>query len=141
MDNFIIRESNKSESEQVINEIINYNLSKVPKTQEDDFIYINRVILNSDGKIIAGINSKMYCWNCLYIDVLWINEDYRKQGLGSILLKEVENTSKEKGCYLIHLDTFDFQAKDFYIKNGYKVFGTLDECPKGHKRYFMSKVI
>ncbi|MEG0004905.1 MAG: GNAT family N-acetyltransferase [Clostridium sp.] len=141
MDNFIIRESNKSESEQVINEIINYNLSKVPKTQEDDFIYINRVILNSDGKIIAGINSKMYCWNCLYIDVLWINEDYRKQGLGSILLKEVENASKEKGCYLIHLDTFDFQAKDFYIKNGYKVFGTLDECPKGHKRYFMSKVI
>ncbi|MEG0480216.1 MAG: GNAT family N-acetyltransferase [Clostridium sp.] len=141
MDNFIIRESNKSESEQVINEIINYNLSKVPKTQEDDFIYINRVILNSDGKIIGGINSKMYCWNCLYIDVLWINEDYRKQGLGSILLKEVENASKEKGCYLIHLDTFDFQAKDFYIKNGYKVFGTLDECPKGHKRYFMSKVI
>ncbi|MEF9952045.1 MAG: GNAT family N-acetyltransferase [Clostridium sp.] len=141
MDNFIIRESSKSESEQVINEIVNYNLSKVPKTQEDAFIYINRVILNSEGKIIAGINSRMYCWNCLYIDVLWIDKDYRKQGLGSIILKEVETTAKEKGCYLIHLDTFDFQAKDFYIKNGYKVFGVLDECPKDHKRYFMSKII
>ena len=42
---------------------------------------------------------------------------------------------------LIHLDTFDFQAKDFYLKHGYEVFGVLDDCPKGHKRYYMKKVL
>ena len=62
-------------------------------------------------------------------------------GYGSILLKEVEKIAKEKGCYLIHLDTFDFQAKDFYVKHGYEVFGVLDNCPPGHKRYFMKKDI
>lgn len=30
--------------------------------------------------------------------------------------------------------------KDFYIKHGYEVFGVLDDCPKGHKRYFFNKI-
>ena len=92
-------------------------------------------------EIIAGILSKMYCWNCLYIDVLWVKEEYRKSGLGSKLIKEIEGLAKEKNCNLIHLDTFDFQAKDFYIKYGYEIFGVLDECPKGHKRYYLKKNI
>ncbi|MGN0144593.1 MAG: GNAT family N-acetyltransferase, partial [Clostridium sp.] len=83
---------------------------------------------------------EMYCWNCLYIDVLWVSEEYRKHGLGSRLLNEIESIATEKGCHLIHLDTFDFQAKDFYIKHGYEVFGVLDECPEGHKRYFLKKI-
>ena len=89
----------------------------------------------------AGILSKMYCWNCLYIDTLWIKEEYRKEKLGSKLLKEVEEIAKEKGCHLIHLDTFDFQAKDFYIKYGYEIFGVLDDCPEEHSRYYMKKSI
>jgi hypothetical protein len=37
--------------------------------------------------------------------------------------------------------TFDFQAKDFYLKHEYEVLGILDDCPKGHKRYYMEKVL
>jgi hypothetical protein len=40
----------------------------------------------------------------------------------------------------LHLDTFDFQAKDFYVKHGYEVFGVLEDCPEGHVRYFMKKI-
>ncbi len=141
MYDYVIKESNKEEVELIIDGIVNYNLSKVPLIQESPFIWINRVIKDKNGEVIAGVNSKMYCWNCLYIDVLWVKEDHRKDGLGSKLLKEVEKISRKKGCYLIHLDTFDFQAKDFYMKHGYVIFGTLDQCPKGHKRYFMEKRI
>ncbi|ETI89329.1 GNAT family N-acetyltransferase [Clostridium butyricum] len=141
MSNYIIRESNEEESELIVDKIVEYNLSKVPIIQESSFIWINRVIVDTYGDIIAGINSKMYCWNCLYIDVLWVKEEYRKEGLGSKILNEIEKVAKDKGCYLIHLDTFDFQAKDFYIKHGYDIFGILDECPQRHKRYFMKKII
>lgn len=141
MCDYIIKESSKEEAELIIKGIVDYNLSKVSLIQEAPFIWINRVIADIKGDIIAGINSKMYCWNCLYIDVLWVKEEHRKEGLGSKLLSEVEEIAKEKGCYLIHLDTFDFQAKDFYIKHGYEIFGVLDECPQGHKRYYMKKVI
>lgn len=141
MSNYIIRESNEEESELIVDKIVEYNLSKVPIIQESSFIWINRVIVDTYGDIIAGINSKMYCWNCLYIDVLWVKEEYRKEGLGSKILNEIEKVAKDKGCYLIHLDTFDFQAKDFYIKHEYDIFGILDECPQRHKRYFMKKII
>ncbi|APF22715.1 GNAT family N-acetyltransferase [Clostridium butyricum] len=141
MSNYIIRESNEEESELIVDKIVEYNLSKVPIIQESSFIWINRVIVDTYGDIIAGINSKMYCWNCVYIDVLWVKEEYRKEGLGSKILNEIEKVAKDKGCYLIHLDTFDFQAKDFYIKHGYDIFGILDECPQRHKRYFMKKII
>ncbi|WP_428817146.1 GNAT family N-acetyltransferase [Clostridium butyricum] len=141
MSNYIIKESSEEEAELIVDKIVEYNLSKVPIIQESSFIWINRVIIDTDGNIIAGINSKMYCWNCLYIDVLWVKEEYRKSGIGSKILNEIEKVAKDKGCYLIHLDTFDFQAKDFYIKHGYDIFGILDECPQRHKRYFMKKII
>lgn len=128
-----------SDEAYIIGKLVEYNLSKVPAEQENLFININRKITDNNGNIIAGCIAKMYCWNVMYIDTLWVDEGYRSQGLGSKLLAEVESLAKEKGCYLIHLDTFDFQAKDFYIKHGYTLFGTLDECPKEHKRYYLKK--
>jgi hypothetical protein len=40
-----------------------------------------------------------------------------------------------------HLDTFDFQAEAFYLKGGYEMFGILDDCPPGHKRFFLRKTL
>ena len=141
MSNYVIEESTREEYNIVDDGIVEYNLSKVPFTQEPAFIAINRVIKGENGEVLAGINSMLYCWNCLYIDVLWVKDGFRKEGYGSGLLNEVEKIAKEKGCKLIHLDTFDFQAKDFYIKHGYEVFGKLDNCPIEHKRYYMKKTI
>lgn len=102
---------------------------------------MSRKVLSEDGKILAGIIVRMYCWRCIYIDTFWIDESMRGEGLGTLLLEEVERVAKENGSHLIHLDTFDFQAKDFYLAHGYSVFGELEDCPKGHTRYFMSKVL
>lgn len=77
----------------------------------------------------------------MHIDALWVNEKYQKRGLGSRLLKEVEAVAAENGCTLAHLSTFDFQAKDFYIKHGYEVFGTLENSPERHCRYYLKKKI
>jgi ribosomal protein S18 acetylase RimI-like enzyme len=139
MKNFVISEGTNEEENLVKNGLFEYNFNEVPFTQESPFASINRVMKNSNGDILGGIISKMYCWNCLYITVLWVSENFRKEGCGTTLLKEVENIAKEKGCRLVHLDTFDFQAKDFYIKHGYEVFGILEDCPVGHVRYFMKK--
>ena len=51
----------------------------------------------------------------------------------------LENIAAGEGCSLIHPDTFDFQAKDFYRKLGYEVFGILDGCPEWHCRYYLKK--
>lgn len=128
-----------TDADYICDKLVEYNLSRVPKTQETDFVNIYKKIVNEKGEIIAGCLAKMYCWNVIYVDILWIDEAYRKQGLGSKLLKEIERIAVEEDCTLIHLDTFDFQAKDFYIKHGYEVFGVLEDCPKEHCRYYLKK--
>lgn len=50
-------------------------------------------------------------------NIIWVKYPvHRKQGLGAKLLQEIEQIAIEKNCTLVHLDIFDFQAKDFYVK-------------------------
>lgn len=119
--------------------LVAYNLERVPMTQREPFIGISRKITDGNGTLLAGCVAEVYCWNVACVDVLWVDGRYRGRGLGSALLAEVERAAGEEGCSLIHLDTFDFQAKEFYIKRGYEVFGTLEDCPDGHCRYYLKK--
>lgn len=141
MKNYTIQEATQADLNLVEAGLVEYNLSQVPLIQEKPFMPINLVVKDIDGQVVAGVDSRLYCWNCCYVDILWVKEGHRKAGYGTILLKEVEKIAKEKGAYLIHLDTFDFQAKDFYIKHGYEVFGVLEDCPKEHNRYYLKKNI
>lgn len=120
--------------------IVQFNSMQVPFTQTENFINIDYIIKERDT-IIAGITAILYCWKCLYINIIWVNDQFRHQGLGTQLVKKVEMDAKELGCTLIHLDTFDFQAKEFYLKHGYTIFGELDDCPPGHKRFFFKKAL
>ncbi len=139
--NYKIVNCEKSDSDYICDRLVEYNLSKVPKTQEIDFENINIKSVDQDGNIIGGCIAKMYCWNVVYVDILWVDESFRNKGIGSKLLKEVEKIASKKKCNLIHLDTFDFQAKDFYIKHGYEIFGVLEDCPFEHCRYYMKKLL
>lgn len=137
--NFKIENCKDGDADYIIDRLVEYNLSKVPAEQDVLFDILDKKITEDNGNIIAGCVARMYCWNVAYVDMLWVDETYRGKGLGAKLLEEVEKTAKEKGCYLIHLDTFDFQAKEFYEKQGYEVFGVLDDCPTEHCRYYLKK--
>jgi GNAT superfamily N-acetyltransferase len=91
--------------------------------------------------IIAGVRSCFYLGECLAINVLFVDENHRLKGLGALLLNQVEADARAMGAKLSHLDTFNLQAKDFYLKHGYKIFGILEDCPTGHKRYYMKKIL
>jgi GNAT superfamily N-acetyltransferase len=133
--------SNEKETQFVDDKIVTFNKSHAPFTQGNNFVSLNFHIKDDSGSVIAGINSLMYCWGMLYVDVLFVEESHRGQQLGSLLLKKVEDEAKSMGASLSHLDTFDWQAKDFYLKVGYEIFGVLDACPPGHIRYYMKKIL
>ncbi|MCL2377274.1 MAG: GNAT family N-acetyltransferase [Defluviitaleaceae bacterium] len=133
-----IYDAAKNEQEDIGFGIVEHNNSQVPFTQEPTFVAINRCIKEGD-EVIGGIMAEVYCWNILHIDLLWVKDEHRNKGYASALLNDAENTAKEMGCKLSHLDTFDFQAKGLYEKLGYTVFGVLEDCPEGHSRYYMSK--
>lgn len=128
-----------NDAEYICDRLVEYNLRQVAKTQPIEFVNINKKIMDEENHIIAGCIAKMYCWRVIYIDILWVDEKYRKQGFGTKLLKEIERVAEVEKCTLIHLDTFDFQAKDFYLEHGYEVFGTLEGYPENHCRYYLKK--
>jgi GNAT superfamily N-acetyltransferase len=139
MKSWNIHVSTEEESAYIDDKIVEFNKSTVPFTQEPDFVPLKFSIQDEHDTIIAGINAVLYCWKILYIDVLFVDENHRGKQLGTALLTKVETEAKTRGAQLAHLDTFDWQSKDFYLKSGYEVFGVLENCPEGHTRYYLKK--
>lgn len=129
----------EEETEYIGNMLLKSNLESVPLSQDKPFIGINRCIKDENGEIIGGILACLALWNILSIDTLWVKEEYRNQGVAKQLLNLVEAEARNVGCNITYLSTYDFQAKDFYLKNGYEIFGVLEDCPKEHKLYHLSK--
>ena len=93
-----------------------------------------------DAEAVGGIVGSTY-WDWLYVDLLWLREDLRGQGYGHQLLTAAEDEARQRGAKKAYLDTFSFQAPDFYEQHGYRVFGTLDDFPIGHQRFFLTKAL
>ncbi len=91
-----------------------------------------------DQEIVGGVIGEIY-WGWLYVDLLWVEDELRGHGYGHRLLTLAEGEAQQRGAKNAYLDTFSFQALDFYKKHGYQVFGELNDFPVGHQRYFLTK--
>ena len=75
----------------------------------------------------------------MFIQYLFVPEDLRGQGVGTELMQRAEDWGRSQGLTGIWIDTFEFQARGFYEKLGFTVFGTLEDHPVGSRRYFLQK--
>ena len=119
----------------VNNALAKFNEEKVGA---DNHELLNIVEYDDNNSIIAGILGGTY-WGWLHIDILWVAEKCRKQGIGSKLLKAAEEEAKKRGCHSVHLDTMSWQAPAFYKKHGYKIISELENIPAGNKKFHLIK--
>jgi len=91
-----------------------------------------------DGEIVVRLIGSTH-WGWLHLDLLWLQQGLRGQGWGHPLLRAAKEEARQGGCHDAYLDTFSFQAPEFYRKHGYQVFGELADFPVGHRRTFMRK--
>ncbi len=75
----------------------------------------------------------------VFVHLLYVPRHLRAQGYGRELMQRAEDFARERGCAGLWLDTFSFQARGFYEKLGFTVFGTLEGHPIGGARHFMQK--
>ena len=75
----------------------------------------------------------------MFIEYLFVPERLRGEGLGKRLMAQAETKAREQDCTGIWLDTFSFQARPFYEKLGFTVFGEIGDYPPGKSRFFLQK--
>lgn len=94
---------------------------------------------SNTGDVLGGLfGATGYAW--LHVDMLFVSESLRGSGLGTQLMRQAEDEALRRGCRGAYLDTFDFQARGFYERLGYTVFGQLEDTPPGHTRFFLKKL-
>ena len=103
-----------------------------------EFEKVGLLVRDSAGVVKAGLIGK-HIWGWLRIDTLWVEETVRGKGLGSRLLAQAEEEAKAAGCTRALLDTFEFQAPEFYEKRGYSRYAVLEEFPHGSSLFYLKK--
>ena len=92
-----------------------------------------------NGNLIALLHAQQVLEN-IHIKALVVEPDYQKQGLGASLLAELEEKAMAEGVSSITLSTKSYQAKDFYLKQGYEIYASLEDVPqKGITKYHFIK--
>lgn len=115
--------------------LIEYNKKQVAYTEEEK---INIILRNNQDEIVGGILAYTD-WKCFHIEILWVDDSLRGQGQGKELMNLAEEIAIEKGCNLIRLETYSFQAPEFYQKLDYKILGKLENYPEGFDHYYLYK--
>lgn len=102
------------------------------------FHELSLVIQDEEGKVMGGLLGGSI-WGWMFIETVWVAAELRGQSYGRQLLSMAEEIALRRGCQHTILETFSFQALPFYQKQGYVIYGQLDNFPAGHTRYSLKK--
>jgi len=89
-------------------------------------------------ELIGGLWGRSL-WDSLYIDIMFVPEGLRRSGIGTTLLQQAEQEAIRRGCQNMWTETYAFQARPFYEKLGFAVFGRLDGPAPIFPRFFLRK--
>ena len=120
----------------VINQTRQYNADYVP----NDFEPLSVHCRDDDNRIIGGLTGKTY-WRYLDIEFLWVDKACRGNGIASRIIQMAEQQARKRNCRFAMLDTYEFQALGFYLKQGYEVFGKLEGYCDQYERYYLRKLL
>ncbi|MBV8835878.1 MAG: GNAT family N-acetyltransferase [Alphaproteobacteria bacterium] len=90
--------------------------------------------------VVGGLWARSL-WGSLLIDIVFVPENLRRTGVGTSLLRQAEQEAIRRGCRDMWLDTYAFQARSFYEKLGFTIFGTLNGPPPVFPRFFLKKTL
>ncbi len=107
-----------------------YNREQTNGEYDKPGIEINLVLKDSEGNVVGGISASTQV-RVMYLETLWVADEYRKRGYGRDLVLAAENAGLEKGCITSHTWSLSFQAPGFYQKIGYELLGIYDGYPDG----------
>jgi ribosomal protein S18 acetylase RimI-like enzyme len=116
------------------------DLFNVARTGLDEWHSVSIFLRDADDEVVGGVLGEIW-GGWLHVTTLWVAEALRGAGHGRALLRAAERFAVERGCTHARLESFSFQAPDFYRRHGYEPFGVLEDCPPGHRQYFLRRAL
>lgn len=106
--------------------------------QEEQLVFI---VTDEQGAIVGGCVLDIDETKIAEFDRLWVDERYRRQGMGSALIRAAEQAARERGCRtMVNAYTFEFQAaRQLFERQGYQLIGIVKDWPRGHESYTLIK--
>ena len=114
------------------------DLFNVGVTGVSAYYPVNYFLKNERDEVVGGLLGAIW-GDWLHITYVWVDEAERGRDSATKMMDLAEAYARERHCHSIMLDTHSFQARPFYEKRGFEVFATLDDWPKGHKKFFLKK--
>ncbi len=131
----IDRDPTDSDVEEIRQSLVAYNIARSGYNERFKAAVLVR---NDDGSLAGGVYA--YGWGgCFEVELLWVSEDRRGEGIGTRLMSAVEEEARRLGFSKIVLDTFSFQAPEFYRRLGFEQVAMIDDFPEGHGYFVFVK--
>lgn len=140
MDDVTIRvtaEPNEIERSAVLAVLRQFTRNTVPVLDNQDFAAL---VMNTDGCAVGGLIASSR-WGGFHIEMIALPRALRGRGIGSKLLDLAEQEARRRNCHHMLLDTQAFQAKPFYERHGFEVFGQIEGPAPYYPRFFMQKTL
>lgn len=112
----------------------------IAATHVADYMPVNFVLRGRRGDVLGGVLAQLW-GGWLQVGHLWVAEAVRGRGHGTRLMADAEDYARSRGGMAATLDTHSFHARPFYERLGYRVFGTLEDYPPGHAKFFLRKAL
>jgi GNAT superfamily N-acetyltransferase len=115
-----------------------FNVAAAPLNEVRTVACFARKSAGDAGGVIGGVIGRTW-GDCAEIQQLWVNSAWRGVGIGSALVARFESIAALRGCSLAYLDTFSFQAPDFYRRLGWDLIHTISGFGPGIAKHTMQK--
>ena len=120
-------ESDPHASESLKQAVIDHlDMYNVGVTGFTEYSPVNLFLRDGGEEVQGGLLASIW-GGVMYVRILWVARALRGKGHGQRLLAAAEQRAIERGCRHVFLDTFSFQAPEFYVKHGYEQAAVIND--------------
>lgn len=98
----------------------------------------HRIYAERNNVFLGGIVVEQH-GNIVWIDNLWVEPDYRKQGIGQQLAHQVSLYAAQQNAKELQLNTYFPKAHTFFLSQGFEDVAIIPNWKYGLECYLMRK--